>query len=125
MKIYILDVSGGPGTPLQFIFVTSLSNKRYSYHLWMLVIAKSGKKKKNNKFNRLEIELFSLPNISPAYKIPLPSNIGPSNLSFVHIYAQFSFKKGISLRALDVAILWGHLMFLSGQEQAIFSSWGI
>ena len=83
------------------------------------------KRKKNNKFNRLQIELFSLPNISPAYKIPLPSNIGPSNLSFVHIYAQFSFKKGISLRALDVAILWGHLMFLSGQEQAIFSSWGI
>ena len=29
--------------PLQFIFITSLSNKHYSYHLWLLVITKSGK----------------------------------------------------------------------------------
>ena len=35
-----------------------------------------------NKFNRLQIEVFFLPNISP------PLNIGPSNLSFVRIYAQ-------------------------------------
>ena len=49
-------------TPLQFIFVTSLSNKRYSYHLWLLVITKSVIKKRN-KFNRLQIEVFFLPNI--------------------------------------------------------------
>ena len=69
-------------TPLQFIFVTSLSNKCYSDHLWLLVITKSGKRKKSNKFTRLQIEVFFLPNISP------PPNIGPSNLSFVRIYAQ-------------------------------------
>ena len=32
--------------PLQIIFVTSLSNKCYSYHLWLLVITKSEKKEK-------------------------------------------------------------------------------
>ena len=58
--------------PLQFIFVTSLSNKCYSYHSWLLVITKSGKKrKKSNKFNRFQIEVFFLPNISPLlYKLP-------------------------------------------------------
>ena len=49
-------------TPFQVIFIASLSNKRYSYHLWLLVITKSGKKK-SNKFNRLQIEVFFLPNI--------------------------------------------------------------
>ena len=34
---------GVPETPLQFIFVTSLSSIRYSYHLWLLVITKSRK----------------------------------------------------------------------------------
>ena len=48
-------------TPLQFIFCTSLSNK-HSYHLWLLAITKSGKK--SNKFDRLQIEVFFLPNIS-------------------------------------------------------------
>ena len=33
-------------TSLQFIFVTSLPNKCYSYHLWLLVITKSGKKER-------------------------------------------------------------------------------
>ena len=32
--------------PLQFIFVPSLSDKRYSYNLWLLVIPKSGNKKR-------------------------------------------------------------------------------
>ena len=41
------------------------------------------KRKKSNNFNRLQIEVFLHPNISP----PSP-NIGRSNLSFVHIYAQ-------------------------------------
>ena len=44
------------------------------------------KKRKKSKFNRLQIEVFFLPNISPPYISPL--NIGPSNLSFVRIYAQ-------------------------------------
>ena len=32
--------------PLQFIFVSSLSNKRYSYHLWQLIITNYGKKER-------------------------------------------------------------------------------
>ena len=43
--IYILDVSGVLEAPLQFVFVTSLSNKRYSYHLCLLFITKSINKK--------------------------------------------------------------------------------
>ena len=58
-------------TPLQFIFVTSLSNKRYAYHLWLLVITKK-ERKKTNKFNRLQIEVLFLPNISPPVYINLP-----------------------------------------------------
>ena len=41
--------------PLQIIFVTSLSNKCYSYHLWLLVITKSGKKEKQAGFYPAEI----------------------------------------------------------------------
>ena len=41
-KIYIPGVLE---TPLQFIFVTYLSIKRYSYHLWLRVITKYVKKK--------------------------------------------------------------------------------
>ena len=69
-------------TPLQFTFVTSLSNKRYSYHLWLLVITKSGKKE-SNKFSKFQIKVFFPPKVSPP-----PPNIGPSNLSFLRIYAQ-------------------------------------
>ena len=47
-------------TPLQFIFVISLPNKRYPYHLLLLVIAKAGKRKKSNTFYRFQIELFFL-----------------------------------------------------------------
>ena len=57
-------------TPLQFIFVTSLSNKSYSYHLWLLVITKSREKKerKGTGFNALQIEVFFLPYITcPGY----------------------------------------------------------
>ena len=50
-------------TPLQFVYVTALSSKRYFYHFWLLLITKSGKK--SNEFNRLQIEVFSLANISP------------------------------------------------------------
>ena len=56
-------------TPLQFIVVTSLSNKCYSYHLWLLVIKKSGKNKKINKFSRLQIEVFFLPNLRRPHRI--------------------------------------------------------
>ena len=59
-------------TPLQFIFVTSLPNKRYSYHLWLLVITKSGKKKNRNKFTRLQNEVFFLSNIGPPVYNPSP-----------------------------------------------------
>ena len=69
-------------TLLQFIFVTSLSNKHYFYQLWLLVITNLEKRKKSNKFNRLQIEVFFLPNMSP----PLPKI--PSNLTFARIYAQ-------------------------------------
>ena len=41
-------------------------------------------KSKKSKFNRLQIEVFFLSNISP----PSSPNIGPSNFSFVLIYAQ-------------------------------------
>ena len=44
------------------------------------------KRKKSNTFNRLQIEVFSLPNISSP-----PPNIGPSNFSFVCIYVQSVF----------------------------------
>ena len=65
VNIYILDIFGNPGNlfSLQFIFVTTLSNKRYSCHLWLLVITKSGKKK-GNKFNSFQIEVFFFQNIS-------------------------------------------------------------
>ena len=44
------------------------------------------KRKKSNKFNRLQIEVFFIPNIILSYISP--ANIGPSNLPFVRIYAQ-------------------------------------
>ena len=68
-------------TPLRFIYVTSLSNKRCFYKLWLLVIIKSGKRKKRDKFNRLQIESFFHPDINPP-------NIGPSNLFFDRLYTQ-------------------------------------
>ena len=40
------------------------------------------KEKKSNRFNRLEIEVFFLPNISP---LPI---ISPLNLPFIRIYAR-------------------------------------
>ena len=45
------------------------------------------KRKKSIKLNRLQIEVFFLPNISPS-----PSNIGPSNLSFARIYARTYYR---------------------------------
>ena len=54
-------------------------------------------KRKKSKFNRLQIEVFFLPNISPPISPPPPPspnpyigppNIDPSNLSFASIYAQ-------------------------------------
>ena len=72
-------------TPLQFIFVTFLLNKCYFYHLWLLVITKTVKKQKSNKFNRLQIDVSFLENISPP---PPPPNIVQSSSSFVRIYAQ-------------------------------------
>ena len=55
--------------------------------------------KKSNKFNRLQIEVFFVPNISPPVYKPSP-NRGPSNLSFVRIYAQgvLTGIHGISMR---------------------------
>ena len=44
-------------------------------------------KRKKSKFNRLQIEVFFLPIITPLPYIS-PPNIGPSNLSFARIYAQ-------------------------------------
>ena len=58
-------------TPLQFTFVTFLSNKCYSYHLWLLVITKSGKKEKKVISLTEEIEVLLLKNISP----PSPPSI--------------------------------------------------
>ena len=59
---------------------------RYSYHLWLLLVKKSGNsKKKTNMFRRLQIKVLSLPNIIPLFS---PPNIGQSNLFFVRIYAQ-------------------------------------
>ena len=55
--------------------------------------------KKSNKFNRLQIEVFFVPNISPPVYEP-PPNRGPSNFSFVRIYAQgvLTWIHGISMR---------------------------
>ena len=75
---------------LQFIFVTYLSNKRCSYHLWLLVIKKSGRKT-SNKFNRLQIEVvfFSTNISSPISPSPPPClNIGPSNQIFRFPYTR-------------------------------------
>ena len=69
-------------TPLQFIFVTSLSNTRFLTICGCWFLQNLEKRKKSNKFNRLQIEVFFLPNIST------PLNIDPSNLSYVRIYAQ-------------------------------------
>ena len=88
--------------PLLFIIVTSLSNKRYFYHLQLLVITKSGRKKENksNKFNRLKnakLKCFSSKrqdkSSPPVYKplsppFPWSPNIDLSNLSFVRIFGQ-------------------------------------
>ena len=48
----------------QFIFVTALTNKHYSYHLWhCFFFYKIWKKeKKSNKFNRLQIKVVLLLN---------------------------------------------------------------
>ena len=72
------------------VLETPLSNKRFSYHLLLLVIKNVEKRKKSNKFNRLQIEVFFLPNIVPPPPTPYISspNIGPTNSSFVCIYAQ-------------------------------------
>ena len=66
-------------------------------------------RKKSNKCNRLHIEVFFPPNIRPrpVYKTPAPAptpltsphNIGPSNLSFIRIYA-----KGVYTSNLFIAI---------------------
>ena len=72
-------------TLLHFICVTYLSNKRCSYHLWLLVITKSGRMTTSNKFNRLQIDLFFFSaNInSPISPSPPPClNIDPSNQIF-------------------------------------------
>ena len=55
--------------------------------------------KKSNKFNRLQIEVFFVLNISPPVYKP-PPNRGPSNLSFFPIYAQgvLTGIHGISMR---------------------------
>ena len=42
---------------------------------------------KSNRFNRLQIEVFFFTNYASPYISPSP-NIDPSNLSFVHVYAQ-------------------------------------
>ena len=77
-NIYILDVPGSPGKAIAIIFVTSLSNKRYSYHYWLLVITNLEKREKSNKFNRFQIEVFFLPNIGPLVsKSPLPTEYRP------------------------------------------------
>ena len=76
---------------LQYIFVTYLSNKRCSYHLWLLVITKSGRKTTSNKFNRLQIEVvfFSTNISSPISPSPPPClNIGPSNQIFQFPYTR-------------------------------------
>ena len=65
---------------LQFIFVTSLSNKRYLTINSCWLLQNLEKIKKSNKFNRFQIGVFFFPNIPP--------NIGPSNLPFVRIFAQ-------------------------------------
>ena len=69
-------------TPLQFIFVTSLSNTCFLTICGCWFLQNLEKRKKGKKFNRLQIEVFFLPNIST------PLNIDPSNLSYVRIYAQ-------------------------------------
>ena len=67
--------SGFLETLLQFILVISLSNKRYSYHLWLPIITKSGKK--CNTFNRLQIANWSV----------FPSNISlPENRPIKFLY---------------------------------------
>ena len=52
----------------------------------------TGKKRKKSKFNRLQIEVFFPSSVCPTYISPslppIPPNIGPSKLFFVHIYAQ-------------------------------------
>ena len=55
----------------------------------------TGKKRKKNKFNRLQIEVFPLPNINPTtvppcIQAPLAPNKDPllSTFSFVCLYAQ-------------------------------------
>ena len=44
--------------PLQFIFITSLSNK-HSYHLWLLVITKSGKVGFDGKITTVNFMIIS------------------------------------------------------------------
>ena len=60
--------------------VTSLSNKCYSYYLWLLLIAKSRKKKRKKVISLTEeIEVFLLKNISPPPPSPVQYSIQYSN----------------------------------------------
>ena len=51
-------------TPLQFIFVASLSNNYYFTICGYWLLQNLEKRKKSNNFNRLQMELFFLQNIS-------------------------------------------------------------
>ena len=53
------------------------------------------KRKKSNKFNRLQIEVFFLPNISSP-------NTGSSNLNFVRTYAQVVSTRFYGIFALSI-----------------------
>ena len=64
---------------LQFIFVTYQINVILTTcGFWLL--QNLAKRKKSNKFNRLQTEMFLILNLSTPYISPL--NIGPSDLSF-------------------------------------------
>ena len=63
--------------PLQFIVVTSLSNKRYSYDWWLLVITKSGKEERKIisltvcKLKCFSSQIQATPPPSPIYVLQL------------------------------------------------------
>ena len=78
--------------------------------------------RKKRKFNRLQIQAFFLPNIPRPP--PSPSNIDPSNLFFVRIYAQGVLTRFYGLQYLKILLL--HVksnMFSINRSQDIGGRW--
>ena len=91
--------------------VTSLSNKCYSYYLWLLLIAKSGKKKRKKAISLTEeIEVFLLKNISPPppvqYSIQYSNTVQYISLVYSSIVYSVVYKSPQSIKFVLCPYIW-------------------